>query len=116
MNKYAYQNIDNDQEGFPFCKYHGYDSLGLEDGKLFCQDCLETINDPDQHCKSCGVAFVEHLGLAGTCKELQEQKKIAADNLRQARDWEICYKRKLGLLEKAEEREKALILKIRELS
>ena len=30
---------------------------------------METIND---RCPSCGVAYIDHLGLIGTCRKLQE--------------------------------------------
>lgn len=39
-------------------------------------------------CPSCGVQWVDHLGISGTCRDLLEAKKtIAAAKLPDAKDW-----------------------------
>lgn len=41
-------------------------------------------------CEFCGVEYREHLGLIGTCRELQEQRKLVAElaeALRELRDF-----------------------------
>lgn len=43
----------------------------------------------ERKCPACGVAYVEHLGLIGTCKELQELKALKSRIEQFARDWTV---------------------------
>ena len=40
------------------------------------------MNDKDEFkCESCGVPFVKHLGIIGTCAELLRYKRLVADHI-----------------------------------
>lgn len=40
------------------------------DDHVLCSDCAEN----ERACPSCGILYIEHLGLIGTCEAVQELK------------------------------------------
>ena len=58
------------------CSQCGKDAETVKVGQLVCWECFG--DDVGPACSACGIPFDEHLGLVGTCGELQQMKMHAA--------------------------------------
>jgi flagellar biosynthesis GTPase FlhF len=76
----CWQDLCDDANTYP-CNEHGE---RIEDHIADTGKMVDDEPEPAK-CKSCGIAYTDHLGIQGTCRELQEAK-VSIDRLIRERD------------------------------